>query len=290
MPPRLGALLAVLFWGVSFVATKAAVDECRPLALVVARTALGAALIIVILAWRGERLRPPRATWPALLGMGFVGVAFHQGLQAYALTLTTAARTGWLVGLTPVWSALFAAWRLREILSAAKVVGLAMGLAGALVVITRGRLAPELLALPATQGDLLVLASTLNWAFYSVLGHPTLRRLGPRLATAGALVAGLLLLLPAFLWQRAWVDLARLSPTGWAAVAFLGLACSGLGYLFWYAALEHVDAARVAAFLYLEPLVTLVAAMTLLGEAVAPSTVAGGLLLVAGVVVVQRAE
>ncbi len=290
MPPHLSALLAVVFWGVSFVATKAAVAECSPLAVVVTRGALGTALLFALLAWRGEPLRPPRDAWGALFGMGFVGVAVQQGVQAYALTLTTASRTGWLIGLTPAWSALFAAWRLRERLGAAKLAGLALGLGGALLVMTRGRLDPGLLALPTTRGDLLVLATTVNWAFYSVLGHATLRRLGPRLATAGAMLAGWLVLLPPFLWQRAWRDLAHVSPSGWVALIFLGLACSGLAYLFWYGALERLEATRVASFLYLEPLVTLVAAMALLGETVAPATVAGGLLLILGVVLVQRAD
>lgn len=290
MPPRLGAFLAVLFWGVSFVATKAAVAECGPLALIFARTGLGTLLLLALLAARREALVPPRDTWTGLLAMGFVGVAFHQVLQAYALTLTTAARTGWLIGLTPVWSALFAAWRLRERLGGAKLAGLVMGLGGAVLVVTRGRLEGGLLALPSTRGDLLILASTLNWAFYTVLGHALIRRLGPTRATAGAMSAGFLMLVPPAVHAQSWQALAQLSPAGWGATLFLGLACSGLGYLFWYGALERVEASRVAAFLYLEPLVTLAAAMALLGETVAPTTIAGGLLLIAGVVVIQRAR
>jgi len=69
----------------------------------------------------------------------------------------------------------------------------------------------------------------------------------------------------------------------------LGVACSGLGYLYWYRALERVEASRVAALLYLEPLVTLGAAVVLLAEPVGLVTVAGGALVVGGVALVQRA-
>jgi drug/metabolite transporter (DMT)-like permease len=72
-------------------------------------------------------------------------------------------------------------------------------------------------------------------------------------------------------------------------VLFLGLACSGLGYLFWYGALEKVEASRVAALLYVEPLVTLAAAVALLGERIQLVTVAGGVLLLVGVILVERA-
>jgi drug/metabolite transporter (DMT)-like permease len=220
--------------------------------------------------------------------MGFVGVAFHQMLQGYALTLTSAVTTGWLIGLTPLWSALLSAALLKERFSKGKVLGLVLGFLGAVLVVTRGRTS-GLLALPSARGDLLILASTVNWALYSVLGHPTIRRLGPTQATAGAMFFGCLFLAPLFVAARAWADYSRLSPAGWGALLFLGFACSGLGYLFWYGALERIEASRVASFLYLEPLVTLAAAVVLLGEEVRATTVAGGLLLLLGVALVQRA-
>ena len=72
------------------------------------------------------------------------------------------------------------------------------------------------------------------------------------------------------------------------SVLFLGIACSGLGYLFWYGALARVQASRVAAFLYLEPMVTLAAAVAMLREPVSAATILGGLLLLGGVVLVQN--
>ncbi len=289
MPPRVGASLAILFWGISFVATKAVVREIPPVALIFARAGLGSALLLAMLAVRRQPLLPPRDSWGALAVMGFVGVAFHQLLQAYALTLTSAVNTGWLIGLTPIWSAILSAILLGERFGLGKLAGLALGFLGALLVVTRGTLTAGLLALPATRGDLLILASTLNWAFYSVLGHGTLRRLGPARATAGAMLFGWLLLAPVFLWTGGASAYAGLSIRALAAVLFLGLACSGLGYLFWYGALERIEASRVASFLYAEPLVTLGAAVLLLGESVGVTTVVGGVMLVVGVALVQRA-
>lgn len=274
-------------WGISFVATKAVVAEIRPAALIFARALLGSLLLSALLAARGRALAPPRDTWRELLAMGFVGVAFHGMLQAVALTSASAVNAGWLVGVTPIWSALFAAVRLRERLAPARLLGLALGFAGAGLVVTRGRL--QGLDLPATRGDLLILLSTVNWAYYSTLGHPALRRLGPHHATAGALGTGTLLLLPLVAVSGAWRDYGLLSAAGWAALLFLGLGCSGLGYLFWYGGLQRIEVSRVAAFLYLEPLVTATAAVLWLGEPLAPLTVAGGALLLLGVALVQRA-
>ena len=94
MPPRLGVLLAVLFWGVSFVATRAVVARISPIALIFTRAALGSLLLIGILTARRRPWWPPRSAWPSLALMGFIGVAFHGLLQAYALQLTTAVNSG----------------------------------------------------------------------------------------------------------------------------------------------------------------------------------------------------
>jgi len=282
--PRFFAALAVLFWGVSFVATKAALAEVSPVTLIAVRFAIGALVLLAIV-----RQLPPREAWGSLALMGFVGVFVHQMLQSYALTMTSATNTGWLIGVTPIWSAVLAAIFLRERFGFWKIVGLVGGFLGALLVVTRGDFRPSVLGRPSTVGDLLVLISTVNWAVYSVLGHKTIRRLGPRRATSGAMLFGALMLLPFFFVQRGWREIPRLSAVGWSSLLFLAIACSALGYLFWYGALERLEVSRVAALLYAEPLVTFIAAALFLGERVSGIVIAGGILVIASVLLAQYA-
>lgn len=284
MSARLGALLAVIFWGISFVATKAALREVSPVALIFVRFLIGTLFLLA-----ATRSLPPRDAWRELLLMGFLGVFVHQMLQAYGLTMTTAVHTGWLIGLIPVWSALLSAIVLRERIGAWKMLGIAGGFAGALLVITRGELSARILALPSTKGDLLILLSTINWAVYSVVGHGTIRRIGPRRATTGAFLAGVTMLAPFFIARAGWRELPHVTAGGWLAILFLGIGCSGLGYLFWYGALERIEVSRVAALLYLEPIVTFATAVALLHEPVSGIAVAGGLLVLASVILMQYA-
>jgi drug/metabolite transporter (DMT)-like permease len=287
---RLAVFAAVVLWGVSFVATKAALREVSPVTLIFTRFALGVAALFLILKLRRESLIPPRDTWLMLAVMGFVGIFVHQMVQVHGLTLTTAVRTGWLIGLTPIWSAVLAAVLLGESFGPRKLFGLFFGMVGALLVITRGQLSSHVLALPATRGDLLILASTVNWAIYSILGRETLKRLGSTRAIAAAMFLGWAMLIPFFVSASGWQEYRGLSSTTVTAIVFLGVGCSGLGYLFWYAALERIETSQVAAFLYLEPLVTLMAAVALLGESVAVSTILGGVLVLFGVLIVQTAK
>jgi drug/metabolite transporter (DMT)-like permease len=280
--PRLGALIAVIMWGISFVATKTALRDVSPTTLIFTRFAIGSVVLLAIV-----RELPPPESWPSLALMGFIGVFVHQMLQSYALTMTSAIHTGWLIAISPIWSAILAAIFLRERFGRWKGIGLIGGTAGALIVITRGDFSPSVLALPSTRGDLLILVSTVNWAIYSVVGHPTIRRLGPRRATCGAILFGTLMLAPLFVIRRGWHELPNLSASGWFAVIFLGVGCSALGYLFWYGALEKVEVSRVAAFLHLEPIFTFAAAISVLHESVGATTVVGGLLVVVSVLLTQ---
>jgi drug/metabolite transporter (DMT)-like permease len=282
--PRFFAFIAVVFWGISFVATKAALREVSPVTLIFCRFAIGALVLLALV-----RRLPPRDSWRQLALMGFIGVFVHQMLQAYGLTLTSATNSGWLIGLTPLWSAVLSAIVLRERFSAWKVIGLIGGFAGALLVVTRGDFSAHAFSRPSTFGDLLIFISTINWSIYSVLGHTTIRKLGPRRATSGAMLFGALMLTPFFVAQRGWRELPNFSSTGWGALLFLAIGCSALGYLFWYGALEHIEVSRVAVLLYLEPLVTFAAASLLLGERVSGTVIAGGLLVLVSVVIAQYA-
>lgn len=289
MHPLAGAFLAVVLWSLSFVATKTALLQITPTTLVTTRFAIGVLVLLLHLGYRRLSLPASLSTWTRLAAMGAIGIFLHQLIQATGLTLTTAMNTGWLIGLTPVWSALLAALVLRERFGLQKVGGLALGFAGTVLVISGGAPPGSLLALPATRGDLLVLASTITWAIYTILGRGAIRGIGSARATAGAMLCGWLMLLPVFAAGSGWREYERLSAAGWGAVIFLGVGCSGLGYLLWFAALEKVEATRVASLLYLEPLMTCAAAWAWLDESFRPITVAGGLLVLGGVALVQRA-
>jgi len=235
------------------------------------------------------RRLPPREALPQLALMGFIGIFVHQMLQSHALTMTTATHCGWLIGLTPIWSALLSAIVFRERFGVWKVVGLAGGFAGALLVITRGEFNAGVLSLPSTAGDLLIVISTINWAVYSVVGHATIKRLGPRVATSGAMLFGVLMLAPFFVARAGWREIPRITTGGWAAILFLGVGCSALGYLFWYGALEHIEVSRVASLLYLEPLITFATAMALLHETISGTAIIGGLMVMGSVAIAQYA-
>lgn len=278
-----GALIAIVIWGVSFVATRIALTELSPATLVFTRFAISTVILLAVT----RAARPPSRMVPTLAFMALIGIFMHQMLQAWGLTMTTAISTGWLIGIIPIWTAVLSRWHLQEPLSGRTIAGLALSFGGALLIVTNGEISHESIALPSTTGDLLVFLSTFTWAIYSVAGRSALRELGPSRATANVITLGTLMLLPLLVINRGWEEWSHVSPTGWIAVAFLGVGSSAIGYILWFAALDRLPTARVASLLYLEPIVTLIAAAAILGEEIRPVTTTGGILVLVGVAIVQ---
>lgn len=284
------ALLAITFWGASFVATKVALREASPLTVIVLRFAIGLGVLEIVSAARREFALPKRdqLVWLALLGLN--GITIHQLLQANGLLTTSATNSGWIVALTPIFSALLAWLILGEPFGRLQVLGLALATAGAFLVISRGQLSGGLMGLPAAPGDFLMLLSAPNWALFTVLSKRMMGRVSPTLMMTYVMAFGWLAILPLWASAGGWLDLPRLTAAGWGSLLFLGLLCSGAAYVFWYDALAIAGASQVAAFLYLEPIVTVIVAASLIGEAVTWATLAGGATILIGVWLVNRRE
>ena len=130
----LAALGAVVVWGGSFAATKRGLAELSPVTLLFARTIVAAVFVGVALAVRGRLRALPIGEWPALVALSVAGLVATQLLQAWALTRSTSANTAWLVGLSPIVTAMGGALLLGERL-AGKIGGLALAFAGAMLVV-----------------------------------------------------------------------------------------------------------------------------------------------------------
>ena len=281
-------LLAAIFWGASFVATKTAVSQVSPITLIILRFAFGVAVLAFAVArlrafkWVGMR------DFVLLVLLGTIAILVHQGLQATGLMFTSATSMSWLVALQPAFTAILALVVLRESLGIGKILGLVIAFVGAIVVVTRGAPTEETLHLPSTTGDLLAIASALNWTIFSVASKPLLRRIPPTLMMAYVMFIGWVLTFPFFVATQGWNEIGNLTPSGWLAIFYLGVFCSGIAYIFWYDALAHIDASIVASFIYVEPIVTIVVAGIILGELFSPITFVGGIAILLGVYLINR--
>ena len=97
-----------------------------------------------------------------------------------------------------------------------------------------------------------------------------------------------IIIIPFNLNQETILSVIHLSTIGWLMILFLGLFCSGISYVIWAQALRDMESAKVGAFLYLEPLITVVAAWYFLNEEITLLMIISGLLITVGVIIVNR--
>lgn len=288
VPALLEVTAAVIAWGGSFIATKVALREAAPLTVVWTRFLLGLPVLGAAVLFRREWGLVSARDLGRFALLGFIGITFHQWLQSNGLVTAHASTTAWIVATTPVFIALLGYLVLGERLRAVGLLGIALAAAGVLLVVTHGDLAALGRGRFGEPGDGLVLLSAPNWAVFSVLSRRTLGAHPAGRMMLYVMLFGWLFTTPAFLAGPGVRDLGRLSPAGWASIAFLGIICSGIAYVFWYDALKALPAPQVGAFLYLEPLVTVAVARAVLAEPVGWASLSGGPIILLGVWLVSR--
>jgi drug/metabolite transporter (DMT)-like permease len=287
-PAYAGVVLAVTLWGVSFVATKVALQFVPPLIIVAIRFGLGTAVLALVAGLRRQLTLLPARDIGRLALLGAFGITFHMWLQTTGLVSAQATTTAWIVTTTPVFIAVLGALVLRERFGLPQAAGLLLAALGTLIVVSDGDWQALAAGRIGTVGDWLVLLGAGVWAVFSVVSRPVLRRRPAGLAMLYVMGFGWLFALALALTQNPPAVLLQVPPNGWLALAFLGVFCSGFGYVLWYGGLERIPAWRVGALLYLEPIVTAGFAASLLGETLTSWTWLGGAAIVGGVWMVTR--
>jgi len=284
------ALFAVIFWGFSFVATKVALKEVHPFALLALRFGVGACLLLLVQCYRDRKFLRAFSLkdWASIILLAIVGIAGHNLLQAYGLLYTTAINTGWIIAVQPIFITLSARLFLRERITWKRIGGIILGFSGVFLIISKGLFSLSLFRIGSTFGDFLVLCSALTWAAFTVGGRGFLSRFPPLAAITPIMMTGCLITFFVSSLRGGWGFLFHLSLSTWMGVLFLGILCSGLGYFFWYSALGKKDSSLIGMYLFLEPFVTLIGAILFLGERVFGITLVGGGLTLLGVYLATR--
>ena len=286
--PYIEVLFAVVVWGASFIATKIALEDISPISIVWLRFTMGIIILGIAVALRKQFALPNKSEWGYFAMLGFLGITFHQWLQSNGLQTSEASTTAWIVATTPVFMALLGWALLKERLSSIKIIGIAFAALGVLLVVTDGILASISIGRFGAPGDILILMSAFNWAVFSALSRRGLKKHSASLMIFYVMMFGWIFTSLLFITGKNYLELPVLSRSGWMGVSFLGIFCSGLAYIAWYDALQALSTAETGVFLYIEPLVAVVVAFFLLGEAITWASLAGGAVILFGVWMVNR--
>jgi drug/metabolite transporter (DMT)-like permease len=276
---RKGWLLFIaisVFWGIPYLFIKIAVRELDPTVVVFARVGIAAAVLVPVAAHR-KVLRQLRGRWLAIAALAFVQITGPFLLISYGEQHITSSLTSLLIAAEPLLVALFA---LRfdpgERVTGLRLVGLLIGMGGVITLLGLdvGGDQQKLL------GAILVLLATAGYAASALLiKHPAITALPSLGVVAVECVTATVVLLP-----LAMTRLPSKIPDLEVMVSLLvlGLICTALAYLIFFALVAEVGASRGTVFTYVNPAVSVILGVTLLGEPLTAAIIAGFLLIIVG--------
>jgi len=286
--PYLEAIFAVVVWGASFIATKIALQDVSPVTVVWLRFTMGVVILGIAVMLRKQFAIPDKNEWGYFALLGFLGITFHQWLQSNGLETSEAGTTAWIVSTTPVFMALLGWFVLKESLGWIKISGILLAFGGVLLVVSKGNLLSISIGRFGAPGDMLILISAVNWAVFSALSRRGLKSHPASLMMFYVMSFGWLFTSLLFISTKGALEILGLTFNGWMGISFLGIFCSGLAYIAWYDALQALSTAQTGVFLYIEPLVAVVVAFFVLGEAITAASLFGGGIILLGVWLVNR--
>ena len=278
-------LLAVIFWGTSFVATKDLLYEIKPVTIIILRLILAVALLTSIALYTKRKFAISLKSHSWIFILALVAV-FHLWIQVTGLQYTTASNTGWIIGTAPVFMAVLGLIFYKEKISILQISGIIVAIVGLLLLIGKGDITN--ISLIENKGDLLVLASAFTWGVYSMVNKKISLDYSPLMTILYLFLMMAIIIIPFNLDSETINSVINLSTISWMWILFLGIFCSGVAYVIWAQALRDMESAKVGAFLYFEPLVTVIAAWFFLNEEITLLMIFSGLLITAGVFIVNK--
>jgi drug/metabolite transporter (DMT)-like permease len=301
-------------WGLAPVATRALVLQLPPLPLLVIRMAVAS---VVLLPWCRPLLRRPVPPLPVprhplppcpvphrpvlhrpagrrsgrrlltrLVMAGLLGMVGYNLPVTVGLQWVPASTAGLVLASEPAWLLVLAAVFLGERASRRSWAGVAVALGGVAVLAGPGILSARGGARELAGVGLIALG-TLLFGAYTLMLRPLSQAYGPVPVTAASTVAGALFYAP-FAALISPAQLTRLPASAWAELAFLAIGSTALGMLAWNLAVSRLPGERAGLLLFLEPVVSVAGAVTLLGEHLSAQLAVGGALVLAGIAATWR--
>lgn len=292
LPVYLKLAGVTMIWGGTFVAGRYLAESLSPLLAASLRFLLASvALLLYVFLARVPLIRPRPRQWLRLALLGFFGIFFYNLCFFYGLHYINASRASLIVALNPAAIGL-ASWLLfKERLSRSKVIGIALCIAGAGVVIVSRN--PQLLlgSSEAWKGDLLILGCVLGWGIYSLFSNHLNQSLGPLQTVLYSILLGTLMLwlTCAIRGEVSASAILALGPRQWLSLLYLGVLGSAVAYIGYYDGLRAIGATRSGVFIALNPLTAVVLGAVLLGEPLTLAMYLGGGLIVVGIMLSNKA-
>lgn len=279
--PHLLTILLMFMWGISYPSIKVVVNEIEPSLSAFYRFIVSSIILYIILKVKfpEEKLLKEDRLRMALGGL--FGVALYFFFENYSVLFTSASNVAILISSIPVFTLISQAVFFKEKMPVSKILGALLSFAGIIIIVTsKGTVS---LFSKGMLGDLMALAAALSWVVYNVLTSKFKGNYNSLTISAYQGLWGCLFLSPSLFFSPIGMPSAKAVLN----LLYLSLGCTCFGYVLYIYCLKRLGATVLSTYINLQPIISLVFAYLLLKESVTPWQVAGSIVIILGVFLVN---
>jgi drug/metabolite transporter (DMT)-like permease len=268
-------------WGSLYVVTRIVLASLAPFTLLFFRYFIAAIALGIVIKTRGTRTGKTvieKGDYRYLFFIGIVGYCLSVGAQIFGTKYAGASVASLINSMNPVCIILFAVLILRERLTVNKVIAVAAAVTGAYIIL--GGAGPG----GAAIGVVLSVVSVLFWALSSVFARRVMQKYDPVVFTTLGIVIAMACTLPAAAIEMATVPHGEIfTLTNVLCLLYLGVVCTALPNVLWNKSLSMIEASTCSLFYPIQPLVSVLMGILILGERLDLKFVIGAILIIGGV-------
>jgi len=280
----LGMILACILWGSSHAVMKTALNETPPFLLAALRLCMAAPLLVLIQLTTRRPAIHTADRWP-LVRLSMIGIVASFVLAYTGIKLTLSSDSSLLIVGEVIFTAVFAYLLLRERITRNRMIGLLVGTAGAIILITGAAGNNTETAPNRLLGNILVLGCLACESYYTVRGAAFLERNDSISMLAWVNTASLIVWVPVLGYYAYTGELAQVSPSAWGASVYMALVTSILCYFLWFTGVRIVGATVAAVALLFQPLVGAVVGIQVMGDPITLTFIVGGVLVIGALLI-----
>lgn len=279
-------------WGTTLVAGRIVAQNIPNLTAASGRFVIAALIFLVLLRSQGPLPRLSLRQTLVTAAMGLTGVFCFNLFFFTALEKVPAGKTALIVSLSPILTALAVSVLLRERLGAQRWLGIALAFFGVTIVITQGDLAQTWFYFSNSfeSGEGFMMLSITSWVAYTVLSRFALVGLSPLQATTYAALFGTVGLLLATLSDISTWEASMLTWENTLAILYIAVFGTVIASLWFVQGVSRIGPARTAVYANLTPIFGVLLGYLILSEPIHLSMVLGGVIVIAGVTLTNRAK
>ncbi len=277
-----------VFFAINFTAVKYLLNGgfAKPFSLNLLRVGITAFLLWILFFFRPQKTVIQKKDWGRCFLCALFGIAVNQLLFVKGLSYTTSIHASLLLLTTPILITFIAAWVLKERLTLFKLSGLALGICGAVILITGKD--QSVTGENMLWGDILIILNAVAYTLYFVLVKPLMKIYNPIVVLRIIFTIGFFMILPFCVTEFAEIPWSSYGIKEYSTLGLIIFGGTFCAYLFNIYGIKILGASIAGTYIYLQPLFAAAIAIAFLGEELSLYKILAAVLIFAGVFLANK--